>query len=101
MSEPWLFQSDLSLATNLLQTHYKIFLNSDDLYDPDLPLLQSRAHGGTLTMWKSELDPFITILPPQTSRISNIIFDLPEIQTTVHINIYLPTAGRESDFIEL
>ena len=51
-------------------------------------------------MWKSELDPFITILPPQKSRISTIIFDPPDIQTTVHINIYLPTAGRESDFIE-
>ena len=100
MSEPWLFQSDLNLATNLLNTHYKIFLNSDDLFDPNLPLIQSRPQGGTLTMWKSELDPFITVLPPQTSRISTIIFDPPDIQTTVHINIYLPTAGRESDFIE-
>ena len=76
-----------------------MFLNSDDLYEPDLPLLKNRAHGGTLTLWKSELDPFITILPSETSRISAIVLDMPGQQTTVHINIYLPTSGKEAEFI--
>ena len=100
LSEPWLFQPDLQLASILLNNVYKMFLNSDDLYDPELPLLQTRAHGGTLTLWKAELDPFITVLPSQSSRISTVVLDPPGIQTTVHINIYLPTSGRDSDFID-
>ena len=31
---------------------------------------------------------------------SHIILALPDILITVHINIYLPTAGREFDFIQ-
>ena len=100
ISEPWLFLSDLKVATQLLTPQYKMFLNSDDLYNPDLPLLKSRAHGGTLTLWKAELDPYITILPTQTSRILPILLDYPGYQQTIHVNIYLPTSGRESDFIE-
>ena len=88
------------MATCLLHSQYKMFLNSDDLYDLDLPLLQTRAHGGTLTLWKDELDSFITVLPTFSSRITPIVLDCPGYQTTVHINIYLPTAGRDSDFIE-
>ena len=88
------------MATCLLHSQYKMFLNSDDLYDLDLPLLETRAHGGTLTLWKDELDSFITVLPTFSSRITPIVLDCPGYQTTVHINIYLPTAGRDSDFIE-
>ena len=99
LSEPWLFQCDLHQATQLLHHDYKMYLNSDDVYDPELPLLHSRAHGGTLTLWKAELDPFISILPSETSRISAILLDLPEHQTTVHINVYLPTSGKEAEFI--
>ena len=76
-----------------------MFLNSDDLYDPDLPLLHNRAHGGTLTMWKAELDHLVTILPSETSRITTLVLDPPETLTTIHINIYLPTSGKESQFI--
>ena len=99
LSEPWLFQCDLLQCTKLLHHDYKMYLNSDDVYDPDLPLLNSRAHGGTLTLWRAELDPFITILPSETSRISAIVLDLPERQISVHINIYLPTSGKEAEYI--
>ena len=60
----------------------------------------NRAHGGTLTLWKAELDPYISVLPTHSSRISAIVLDIPFHQKTVHINIYLPTAGLDSDFIE-
>ena len=77
-----------------------MFLNSDDLYDPELPLLKTRAHGGTLTMWREELDSFITVLDTKTSRVTGIILDIPFCQSTVHINIYLPTAGKDSEFMD-
>ena len=100
LSEPWLFQSDLHLATDLMRPAYKMFLNSDDLYDPDLPLMQTRAHSGTLTLWKAELDSYISVLKTHTSRVTGIVLDIPCRQTTVHINIYLPTAGKDSAFME-
>ena len=99
LSEPWLFQADLPRATELLSSQYKMFLNSDDLYDPQLPLLQNRAHGGTLTMWKAELDHLVTILPSETSRITTLVLDPPDTLTTVHINIYLPTSGKDPQYI--
>ena len=98
--EPCLFQSDASAATSLLSSDYKVFLNSDDLYEPDIPLLKNRAHGGTMTCWKYTLDPYITVLGTETSRITPILLEMPGFQSSVHINIYLPTAGREAEFID-
>ena len=99
LSKPSLFQADLPRATELLSAQYKRFLNSDDLYDPQLHLLQNRAHGGTLTMWKVELDHLVTILPSETSRITTLFFDPPDTLTTFHINIYLPTSGKDAQYI--
>ena len=42
------------------QGEYKCSLNSDDKYDPELPLVKSKAHGGTLAMWKLEHDLWTT-----------------------------------------
>ena len=77
-----------------------MFLNSDDLYEPDLPLMKNRAHGGTMTCWEASLDPYITILDTETSRVTPIILEMPGYQTSAHINVYLPTAGLEAEFVE-
>ena len=50
ISEPHLFQCDLARATAPLNSSYNSFLNSDDLYNNDLPLISNRAFGGTLTL---------------------------------------------------
>ena len=55
---------------------------------------------GTLTLWKAELDSYISVLKTHTSRVTGIVLDIPCRQTTVHINIYLPTAGKDSAFME-
>ena len=92
LSEPKLFQADVKIATELLSPAYSYILNSEDLYDPDLPLSSNQAHGGTLTAWKSNLDPFVTVLNTESSRILPILLELPGYQPTIHINIYLPTS---------
>ena len=51
-------------------------------------------------MWKKSLDKYVTIHEVQSSRILPIIIDQPGYQPSVHINIYLPTAGREDEFVE-
>ena len=63
-----LFQCDVKLYTQMFNDKYKYHLVSDDVFENDLPLIQSRSHGGCLVFWKKELDPFITVYHSFTSR---------------------------------
>ena len=100
LSEPWLHLPDAPLATEQLESVYNFYLNSEDRHDDLLSLQTSRAHGGTMTLWKKHLDPYITILEPSSSRILVLVLDKPGYQISIHINIYLSTAGKEPDFLE-
>ena len=82
------------------QGEYKCSLNSDDKYDPELPLTKSKANGGTMSLWKIEHDPFISIHPVFSSSFLPLIFDPPYCPLSIHIAVYLPTLGKESKFFE-
>ena len=99
ISEPHFFQSDLEILTSLFTYLYSSSLNSADKLDNDIALRTSRAFGGTLTLWKRSLDPFIKVLNVNSQSINVILMNIPGYPTTVHINIYLPTAGRDADYI--
>ena len=99
LSEPNVFQSDAISVLYPLKAKYCYFLNSDDLHDPELPMVRSRLIGGTLVLWAHLLDPYVTIHPPTTSAITALILCIPGYQVTVHIAIYLPTSGRDTDFL--
>ena len=99
ISVPWLFQSDLSLATVFFQPNYCSSLNSDNKFDNELALTTSHAHGGTLTLLKIYLDPFITVIPVTTNRFLIIVLNIPDYPITVHINVYLPTSGLDEEFV--
>jgi hypothetical protein len=79
---------------------YAFFLNSEDRYDPELPLLKNQSHGGTMIMWKNELDAFITVYPVTTTSYLPVIYSPPGAPVSVHIALYLPTSGQETEFIE-
>ena len=100
LSEPWLHLSDASLALGHISNQYSFYLNSEDRHDDLLALRMTRAHGGTLTLWDKHLDPYITILEPTSSRILALVLDRPGYQVSIHLNIYLHTAGKEADFME-
>ena len=100
ISEPMLYQCDLSLQTELFKSSYNSSLNSFDLTEPDLPLRCSRSVGGTMIMWRQEHDPFVTILPFSSTSFLPILFCPPDLPPTIHVAVYLPTAGRDSEFIE-
>ena len=82
-----------------VQHEYCYFLNSDDLTDPDLPLVKTRAVGGTLAMWRKWIDPYITVYPVQSSALLPLILRLPDARVSVHIAIYLPTHGKDPEFV--
>ena len=100
ISEPWLFQSDLPIATCFFSQNYCCSLNSDDKLDPEVALTTTHAHGGVLVFWKSSLDQFVTTVSVPSSRILPIIFNHPNHPKTIQIAVYLPTSGHESEFVQ-
>ena len=94
-----MFQADLEISTSLFNHLYSSSLNSADKFDNDLPLTTTRAFGGTLTMWKRSLDPYVKVLDVNSDSFNITLLNLPGYPTTVHINIYLPTAGRDADYL--
>ena len=99
LSEPQVFQCDAALAMAPLLPTYCYHLNSEDTYYPELALDKRQAHGGTLALWHSALDPFITILPTTSPAVLPLLLSVPGITPSVHVGIYLPTSGRDEDFV--
>ena len=100
LSEPWLHLPDAEIYLENFLPKYKYFLNSEDRHDKLLSLVRCRAHGGTLVLWKKELDPYVTILDPVSSRILVLVLDQPGYQISVHITIYLTTSGNDPKFVQ-
>ena len=78
---------------------YSSSLNSEDLHNPDLPMTSNKAKGGTLVMWKSDLDPYITVHCTDSSAFLPIVIDSPNVQTSIHVALYLPTSGKEAEYL--
>ena len=52
IAEPMLFQCDIDIEMGLFKGDYNSYLCSEDLLDPELPLIKERAKGGTMALWK-------------------------------------------------
>ena len=99
LSEPQLYKCDARLALAPLLPTYCYHLNSEDEYHPDLALDRRQAHGGTLALWHSALDPFISILPTSSPAVLPLLLSIPGLTPSIHVGIYLPTSGREEHFV--
>ena len=95
-----IFCHDLHHLLRHFNSEYRSFLNSEDRFDTELPLTKNQAFGGTMAMWKVEHDAYITIHPVLTTSFLPLVFSPPGSPVTVHIVLYLPTSGRETEFIE-
>ena len=99
LSEPQAFQADIGYVMDFIKADYCHHLNSEDLHDPDLPLVSNHAVGGTLCLWKRCLDPFISVHHVSTSSFTPLILALPNLKISIHIGVYLPTHGKDLEFI--
>ena len=99
LSEPQIFQCDLDDIMEYFRGQYMYYLNSADRHDDEIPLTLSRAHGGTLVMWKVDLDPYIEVFPVDNASFLPIILSPPGFIQSVHISIYLPTSGKDQQFV--
>ena len=95
-----LFQFEVNQTIDLFHGEYCHALNSDDSHDPELPFIKNRSFGGTMILWKVSLDPFVTVLPSESSSFQAILFHPPGSPPSVQVSLYLPTSGKESLFID-
>ena len=99
LSEPQLFQCDADQILQYVKGEYCWQLNSDDLLDPELPLNKSRSNGGTLLLWLKDLDPYIEVVCPTSKAFLPIILKMPDLKVSIHVSIYLPTHGKDTEFV--
>ena len=52
-----------------------------------------------MVMWRKDLDPYVSVNTPHTSAFLSVTVDIPGFITMVHIAVYLPTAGKDSEFL--
>ena len=78
---------------------FSFHLNSEDVNCPDLALINSKAAGGTMAMWRKDLDPFVKILPSTSPAVLSLLLTIPGTAPTAHIGVYLPTWGQDPKFI--
>ena len=81
LSEPQLYQCDANNVFQYLEGEYCWHLNSADLNDPELPLMKSRAHGGTAALWQKDLDPYIEVVTT-TTRLGHHMIKFKFLLTT-------------------
>ena len=97
-----LFQCDQHLAMNLFKGEYDHHLNSEDDYDPEIPLMKARSKGGTMILWKKSITQYVSIFTDiHSSGFLPLILSFPGLPISIHIAIYLPTAGQDSNFVEV
>ena len=100
LSESQIYLADVHDVLASIQGEYCYSLNSEDVHDPELPLLRSRSTGGTLCLWKKWLDPFVSVATLSSPSFLPIILKIPNHPISIHITLYLPTHGRDDDFID-
>ena len=62
-------------------------------------MTKSRSDGGTLVLWQRELDPFVSFYPVNTASFTPLVLKLPESPISVQISLYLPTHGKDLEFV--
>ena len=74
-------------------------LNSEDVHFPELSLTRSRGKGGTMVMWRKNLDPYITVHKTSSSAFLPVVLDIPGWTPMIHVTAYLPTAGKDTEYL--
>ena len=60
----------------------------------------TRTFGGTMVLWRKEYDEHVEIIPVNTPAFLPIVFSPPGVAVSIHVSVYLPTMGKESEFME-
>ena len=50
-------------------------------------------------MWKQSLNPYIKVFNSGSPAFLPLIIDIPNTVTSIHVAVYLPTAGKEAEYL--
>ena len=100
LSEQNIFTHDVLPLMAHLSTKYSFYVNSEDMHDPEASFTKSKTHGGTMILWRKSLEPYVSIFPTSSTAFLPLIYSPPSSQPSVHIALYLPTSGQETEFID-
>ena len=50
-------------------------------------------------IWLKELDPYVEVITNTSTAFLPIILKMPGLKTSIHVSIYLPTHGKDSEFV--
>ena len=96
-----MYQCDLQATMKFFRGEYSYSLSSDDISDPELPLIKAKAKGGTMILWRKHLDKFVTpCLNLASPSFLPFVLSYPGLPTSIHVSIYLPTSGHDIAFTE-
>ena len=99
LSEPQIYYCDITEMFSMFSGKFSFSLNSEDSFCPSLPLESRAAKGGTMVMWKTDISPYVRVLPTTSPSVLPIYLSIPGVEPTAHITIYLPTQGREAEYV--
>ena len=99
LSEPQTYQCDLSPLLQPFLGSYEAYLNSEDVFDMDLPLTYPKPKGGTMVIWHISLSPHLKVLHSTSPCFISVLLSPPGIQPSLHTAVYLPTAGRDGKWL--
>ena len=52
-----------------------------------------------MVIWNSSLSPHIRVLPTSSPSFVSVLLSPPNILPSVHTGVYLPTAGRDGEWL--
>ena len=92
LQETWLYSNDLDVVKNI---HKDFSGFSTSSVKDDVGIHRGRPHGGLSFMWNRSLTPYIDIVNYNDDRLLGLSFKHRD-QSTLFINVYLPTNIREN-----
>ena len=99
LSEPQAYQCELSSILQYINQEYCHSLNSEDIYETDLPLLRSKAKGGTMVLWRKYLDPHVKLIDVNSTAFLPLLLSMPGRCPSLHVALYMPTHGQDTEFV--
>ena len=100
LNEVQTFKFEMDRVMEVLGKDYCCEYNTEDKYDAEICLTKNKAKGGTMIIWKQSWQQYITILESETPSFLPILFHPPDSPESIHVSLYLPTSGKEPEFIE-
>jgi hypothetical protein len=99
MQEHWLWEFEKT-AIGEIDPDYRYVSHSADLYEPVLPNARKTGKGGVAIIWKSNLSPYMLVLPDGNERIVCVELCTASEKICI-VSVYLPAQSGSTTLVQL